>query len=176
MGEVHAVPADDEGKREKDGGDDGENLHDTVLLYVDFGLKHTLNLGAVFTEELRTLTKSDDTLLEHFEEKQVGLREKAVFVFVKLAGDIIKLGIITKPCHGLLADLGHGYAERVETVSENIVLERLRSVLKLLETVQILGDELFKEVIEEPADTEIDPVLFLDHAFEMRSDDICVID
>ena len=55
IGKIHAVPARDERKRQKDGGDDGEQLHHPVLRDIHLGLVFAADLGGVFPQHLGLL-------------------------------------------------------------------------------------------------------------------------
>lgn len=64
---------------------------------------------------------------------------------MQLARHVVELGVVAKPCHGLLAQRGHRRGEVVQLVRQHPILERLNAVLDLFELVQVAGDELLKK-------------------------------
>ncbi len=96
---VHAVPADDQGQREKNGGDDGEYLHDLVLLDIDSGLIGFAHLRDKFPEIRYRLLQVMYPSVQCDEAVQSIRRNRLVLIFDQAVDHDRKL--LIEPLHFL---------------------------------------------------------------------------
>lgn len=87
--EVHAVPADDEGERHEDSGDDSEDGHDVVLADVKVGLVEIANLDGEVADGLGGVAEIVDLIEEKAEIASVFALKETVFVFFE---DLAEVG------------------------------------------------------------------------------------
>ena len=110
----------------------------------------------------------DEPPLEHFEQQLLVGGKEAVFVLTQQAGDVVELRIVAEAAHRRLAQRLHLGAEIVEIAGEDTVLKPLRLVLDLLKAVEVLCDQLLKEVEQEAPDAGGGAAPLLDEALEDR--------
>ena len=125
-----------------------------------------MDLPTVFTQKLCVLPQAGNTPLKKTKSHRFRFRKETVLVFAQLARHVVELRIIAKERHCLLSQRVHRSAERINAVSEHLILQGFRLLFQLFQTMQITGNELFKEIIERLPDRSLRPSFFLRNAVQ----------
>ena len=80
IGEIHAVPAGEEGEGQKDGGNDGEHFHEVVLLNGKLGLVGVLHLADDGLQILHLAGVAIDAAVENGQAVQDFFRKQRIVV------------------------------------------------------------------------------------------------
>ena len=81
---IHAVPASDEGQREKDGGNDSQILHIPVLTRIHLSLVDILDLACIVDQMDTTVQKTLRPVTDISKVFELFFRKQVVFIFFQL--------------------------------------------------------------------------------------------
>lgn len=149
IGEIHAVPAGEEGERQKDGGNDGEHFHEVVLLNGKLGLVGVLHLADDGLQILHLAGVAIDAAVENGQAVQDFFRKQRIVVEQDVVKDDAELLIIALEPHQL-APLAHdGVQGAVELAGENGVHGGVEPIFEAFEMVHVAAKKLDEKTVQE---------------------------
>lgn len=145
MRKIHAVPAGDQGKREKDRRDDRQNPHRIVLTQVDLRLLHLADLQGVLPQHLGVVVQTVHAVSKARKLTGAFRGKKVIFVLGEYFAHVEKLLVIGMEHEQLPTDRDQGPLQLFWQSVEKRLLDCRKALLKILQIEHILLDQRFQK-------------------------------
>ena len=133
MRKIHAVPAGDQGKREKDRRDDRQNPHRIVLTQVDLRLLHLADLQGVLPQHLGVVVQTVHAVSKARKLTGAFRGKKVIFVLGEYFAHVEKLLVIGMEHEQLPTDRDQGPLQLFWQSFEKRLFDCREALLKILQ-------------------------------------------